>query len=271
MDIKNYILYIFLCVISTLVHSQRIDDLPAELERQKADKANCLSNLESNSRIKLLEPKLPFNGFESPPIEVLGNPTKPTQKEKSAISYLASERDRCNQMDTEWRRQNIPNEYSEVFDTYWRETKFILADLYGGKITYGDVAKARSKLSHDWATKINAINLASKEKDELAIRQREQAEALRQEETARLLAQYQRQLEADSQKSRLAIQQLEQQQAQLQLMQKQADAAQRQANFNDSLKLLQLGAPRTAPAPAFNNSINCRTTYYGNVATTNCN
>ena len=125
-----------------------------------------------------------------------------------------------------------------TYTTSWDTTKALLADLYAGSATYGDVAKARVKLEASYATKVQQKVDALIQQQAQNEQARQVAESQRQYAESQVRnaeAQRQQQLEAELQRQRVAQQQLEQQQAQLLLLQRQQRQAESAAAFNNGM------------------------------------
>lgn len=161
----------------------------------------CLAELRADSRIQAIEQKVPFDVSKGQPLEVLASKAKPNNEEKAALSFLASEGERCFDLGSEWRQKNYPPEVNALMTTYRVEMVSALADLYAGNITYGELAKFRAKQVADLKNNVDAIAAKAEAKrvakaqhqQELAAQQQQeqqQAQAqreanIRQEEEAR--------------------------------------------------------------------------------------
>jgi len=102
--------------------------------------------------------RVPIDTSKPATLEQLGNQSKPTAREKSALSFMVAEWERCLAMAAEWRKQNYAPEVDALYESYRVELKSIFADLYGGKLTFGDVAKARANMDVDYKFKLIAIS-----------------------------------------------------------------------------------------------------------------
>ena len=266
-----------------LTPTQGANDFGTNLEIQRQQSATCLANLKGDPMIMSIHNKVPVDSSKPATLEQLGNQSKPTAREKSALSFMVAEWERCMDMAVEWRKQNYAPQVDALYVSYRVELKSVFADLYGGKLTFGDVAKARAKMDLDYKFKLIAIASELQAKS-VAEEQRRQAVDLqnRNAEAQRRYAeaQNQQQRDAELQRQKVAQQQMEQQQAQLRLAQeetqRQLQQQQKNAKFQQLMHLQQFIAPlgasrlppgayRLEPPP-----INCRSVMSGNVVQTQC-
>lgn len=232
------------------------------LERNRQESVNCRTNVETNWKSSILESKLPFDGHRSPSLEQISNQSKPNAKEKAALLKFTNGLDECEALILDWRRKNFPQDLESIVAQYWSETKYVFSDLYAGKINYGVAARRRSTLATDWDTKINAV-LEAERVQIAANEQRKKQEAEAKKRFAE--AEFQRQVEVNDR--RVAQEQLlERQQAQLNLMQRQAADARRKSEIDSAMNLLQMASPRYQPP----RMITCDTDKFGNGLQTTC-
>ena len=177
--------------------------------------ADCFARLKGDDRIQSLIEKFPFDMSKAQSLEILANPMKAAAKDKAALSIWMSEGDRCAELGTDWRRKNYPASINALGNTYEATIKSAIADLYVGKLTFGEVAKIRAKEYAELQIRISV---------EVEKLQLQRADAARQRELAD--KQMEEQQKADSRRA------LEQQEYQRNIAQQQAaraEAARKQA------------------------------------------
>ena len=147
----------------------------------------CLAALKEEPRAQLLANKMPFDVVTSlQPLNVLADQSKPDEREKAALLYFVAEGERCMDLANEWRKQHYPAEINAMLNTYRVDLVATLADLYAGKITFGDVAKFRAKQAADMKNAIDAIDhtrQAARADDERSRKDKEDARAQTQRES----------------------------------------------------------------------------------------
>jgi len=260
MKTNRSVLVLAIAVFSCTAFAQFEQDVASGLEKKRQEFVACRADVAKNWQSSALESKLPFDGYKTPTLEQLGNHSKPTSKEKTSIANFVNGIDGCDAIGAEWLQKNSPPDLNSLMSYYWSETKYIIADLYAGKITYGDAAKRRAILASDWNAKRNAM-VDSFRAQAAADEQRKQA------------AESQRKREADERRfsfdQQLRDQQLrEQQRAQFNLMQQQAEETRRQNEINSALNLLQMAQPR--PAAPIIRGTSCVTKFRNGNAYTDC-
>ncbi len=221
----------------------------------------CLELLKNDPKIQPIADKVPFDATKGQQLEVLANKSKPTQREKAAISHFVSEGERCLDLGTEWRQQNFPPEVISVLGTYRVDLLSAFADLYAGTVTYGEFAKNRAKLLASLQTSVDSAVRDFQAKQEERERQRQEA-ATRQSQSDR---QEQERREALAQQQRHATQ----------LAERQHEEARRQAAIQLLLNqrpyqpiqtpVYQMPTPQRAPATR------CTSYVSGGQLITNCN
>ena len=237
----------------------------AQEEKQGQDSLACLDKLYDDSRTKSLAGKVLIDARKPASMELLANNSKPNAKDKVALSYAVAEWERCVDIQAEPRRKTLRPEIDQLINAYRLDLRSAFAELYGGKVSYGDLAKTRAKLDLDFNQKLYTLISTLQAKDLADAKQRQEAEAQRRYAEA----QNQQQREAEQQRQQEARRQLDTQEAQMQLARQQAQQQQQNNNFLQNLQLLQmLNQPRSQPRP--NVPVNCTSTRFGATVTTNC-
>jgi len=236
----------------------------------------CLDKLYDDPRAKMLAGKMLIDANKTASLEILANTSKPNAKEKPALSYVVTEWERCIDLQEESKKRVLLPEVTQEVNAYRLNLRSSFADLYGGKITFGDLARARAKLDLEFRQKINTVISVAQEKELVETRKKQETEAqIRYAE-----AKNQQQREAEQQRQLEARRQLDMQEARVRLAQQQAQQQQQNNNFLQSLQMLQMlnkqpqvqpqqvfiQQPPALPAPPRQ----CTSTRFGSTVTTNC-
>lgn len=103
--------------------------------------ADCEAQIVANKNLQILKGKLDLLNTANQPIEILANNKTPNKNEKAAISLWVDEQKRCSAPGIEYHKSQSP-EVGAILEQAYAELFISAADLYQGKITYGDFAKA---------------------------------------------------------------------------------------------------------------------------------
>jgi len=101
----------------------------------------CEAEMVANKSLQILKGKLDLLNAESQPLEILANNKKPSKKEQPAIALWVEEQKRCSAPGIAYHRSHSL-EVGAIFDQAYADLYISAADLYQGKITYGDFAQA---------------------------------------------------------------------------------------------------------------------------------
>jgi hypothetical protein len=110
-------------------------------EANQISVANCEAEIVANKNLQILKGKLDLLNAASQPLEILANNKTPSKKEMPAISLWVEEQKRCSAPGIAYHKSQSP-EVGAIFEQAYTEMFISAADLYQGKITYGDFAKA---------------------------------------------------------------------------------------------------------------------------------
>ena len=135
--------------------------------------SDCLAALEKNPEISELLLKVPADVTQGQSLEVLSNPTTPTENEKKALSFMVTEGDKCHRMGEAWRYQNYPAEINALLTTFRADAVAAFADLFVGKINFGELAKFRAKSTAEMISKATIVMAQVNSKKNLEQRQRQ--------------------------------------------------------------------------------------------------
>jgi len=123
----------------------------------KDPSSDCLMRLKDDDRFTLLFAKMPMDISKGQPIEVMADSSKVSIKEKSQLSVFVKEGQACYESGTDWRQKNYPAEANSLMISYTVDVLSAMADLYAGKMTYGEVAKYRAKRMAEFQVSINSV------------------------------------------------------------------------------------------------------------------
>lgn len=217
--------------------------------------AACIQRLGGDERLQHLFKKAPLDISKGQPLEVLANQSKATAREKSALSVLVSELDRCTELGADWRKQNYPASIIGYGNSYQSFLRSAIADLYAGKLSFGDFAKVRER---EFTELLNRINI------EVQQLQAQRAADARLQEQAAVSAEEQRKAEV-----RRSFDQAEAQRRYAEQQAIQAEESRRQAAMQYLLNQrqaqpyqvqpYQMPVPRTTNCSTFGNQTNCTT------------
>ncbi|MEK6770893.1 MAG: hypothetical protein AABY62_04535 [Pseudomonadota bacterium] len=99
------------------------------------------------SEFSIIAEKLALVSPNQQTFGMLSNASKPNAAEKMAIAGWAKARQECYGMTIEWRKQyNLPPTLMAIQDAEHSSFLNLTADLYNGKLTYGEYAKARANI-----------------------------------------------------------------------------------------------------------------------------
>ena len=118
----------------------------------------------------------------TPTVVMLADPGRPTEAERAAISAYVDAVDDCCLLGQSWRQRNYPAALNALLIQQWTRQKALIAQLYGGKITYGDFANAQS--ADDAKFQAEFAELAQKIQAEQAQRRQAQRQYEQQQSQA---------------------------------------------------------------------------------------
>lgn len=171
----------------------------------------CESQIISNKEFNILKGKLDLLNAADQPTEILANSKVPSKKEKPAIALWVEEQKRCSALGIAYHKSQS-QEIGAIYENAYAEMYISAADLYQGKLTYGEFARASVRRHQEVREQIAAV---------IARLYEQQAERARQEATAK-------ELEQQNEREKLARQQEYQLQLQLQARQQQQYQAQQE-------------------------------------------
>lgn len=135
----------------------------------------CATELKADARVQILADKLVFDETKWQALEVLANKSKPTAKEKIALSVFAAESERCLELGADWRLKTYPAAINTLLSNFRVESVTALSDLYGDNISYGEFARFRVKKMNELKNSIDTVNRELQVQEEIIKKQREDA------------------------------------------------------------------------------------------------
>lgn len=100
----------------------------------------CLLTVLNAPEYGPLTPKISFATLSAPQ---LVDATRPNSEERAALDFAVQGWQRCAAEGSSWRSQNLPPKIAGHFGRYFSDEVLMLADLYGGGLTYGDFNRRR--------------------------------------------------------------------------------------------------------------------------------
>ena len=93
---------------------------------------------------------MPLDVSKGQSIDILSNNTTPTAVEKKSIVKLMESIEACSNQGSEWSAKNYPLVINHLGAKFQSDIKIGIADLYSGKLTFGELAKRRTKMMTDF-------------------------------------------------------------------------------------------------------------------------
>lgn len=151
--------------------------LDAESDKNIQESRICLTRLADDARTKSLAGRFSPFGSNTVPMEMLANTSKPNTKEKTALSYVVAEWEKCIDIQATPRKKYLPPEANNIISSYRLDLRSGFADLYSGKSSYGDTARMRAKLDIEFKQKIDSLSARIQAQEFAEAKQRQEAEA----------------------------------------------------------------------------------------------
>gem|GEM_PF-2699811 len=146
---------------------------------------DCELQILANKDFAVLKGKLDLLNTADQPTEILGNTKTPSKTEKAVIAKWVEEYKKCSKPVIEYHMSRSL-EVGTVFENAYAELYFSAADLYQGKITYGDFARASVKRHQDARERISIIFAKSQERQRRIAAEKNQAEAAERQAAAEM-------------------------------------------------------------------------------------
>lgn len=153
----------------------------------------CFNALEKNPELQILKSKVALGSLKGQTLEMLANDKKPTPAEKVALARWDALRQPCIVLNQEWASKHQAPNIAILGDKVASEFKVSLADLYAGKITFGQFVKIRQ------------INLDKAKAEAITANQQNQITNTQQQQKQQELNQQAQQAQAQDQAQRRAL------------------------------------------------------------------
>lgn len=160
----------------------------------------CMEELITNPDFQGLYKKMPLDIRKGQSLEILSNNTKASAIEKKSILKFMDSFEACSNLGSEWRSKNYPLVIINLAESFKSETKILTADLYAGKLSFGELAKMRTKMMTEYLANLQsevakikeeraAYEQALANKAQLDLEKAQQNEEARKDRNAQLAAQ----------------------------------------------------------------------------------
>jgi hypothetical protein len=116
-----------------------------KVTKEQADK--CFDKLKSEPELQPLADKIALSNVMETTLSMLADETIPTDTEKTLISKYASMRERCEQGITAMYSYYPLDASRQIRQSFVNSATQLMVNLYKGKMTYGEFAKARKELA----------------------------------------------------------------------------------------------------------------------------
>jgi len=138
----------------------------------------CFNNLDLSPELQVLKGKVALDGLSGQTLEMLANDKRPTTAEKVALAKWDVLRQPCIKLNTEWNESRLAPNVTVIIDKVAGQFKEGLADLYSGKITYGQFARLRQ--SNSDKAKVEIANIDQQNQNN-TFQQKQQQQQLEQQ------------------------------------------------------------------------------------------
>ena len=195
---------------------------PATQTTSKPDLESCEQGILNDKRFNVLNGKIDLLHTANPSLEVLSNNKLPTKNEKAALMQWVEAQKKCSAPGIAYFKSLSPD-VGAIYEDAYADMYLSASDLYQGKITYGEFAKAGVRRHQGVRDKISQF--ISKAKAVQAEQDR-QAALIKDQEQRRKQEEITRQREIEAQKAAYAEQR--RQAALMLLIQQQQNISQQQ-------------------------------------------
>jgi hypothetical protein len=151
-NVKSKATLVLLTILST---SLLLGVLPA-MATTEVSISDCEKEIIANKSFLIFKGKLDLLNTANQPTEILANNKVPSKQEKAAISLWVEEQKRCSAPGIEYHKSQSP-EVGAIFDKAYAELFIAAADLYQGKITYGDFGRSTVRRHQEVRERIAAV------------------------------------------------------------------------------------------------------------------
>jgi hypothetical protein len=118
----------------------------------------CVEAVARRADLAPIAGKIWLGGALSQPAAFFALADKASESDKLVIAAWVNLRRECSRQGQAWVQQYAPPEFAALVSKSNSAYLSLTADLYAGKISYGDYAKARAKLFRDGEREAEAIS-----------------------------------------------------------------------------------------------------------------
>ena len=102
----------------------------------------CLAALAARPELAVLRGKFAFAEYRRQSLAMLANSDRPNAAEQTALSLWADAADSCLALGAAWRYSTLSPSSLALRNDFAQKRKALAADLYAGRLSYGEFAKA---------------------------------------------------------------------------------------------------------------------------------
>jgi len=117
----------------------------------------CFHALASSNAARHLAGKVPYLVDAEANAAQLAQSARPSKMERSELSSVLAGYEMCLDMSADWRQASYTPEAQNLLDAYWAQTKSVLGALAGGKLSYGEAARAVAENDSSYKRQIDAL------------------------------------------------------------------------------------------------------------------
>jgi hypothetical protein len=144
----------------------------------------CAMEVAKQEKFESLRSKISLTGAKDQTFAMLVDKSLASEEDKKAIVQWMTERETCWRSSIEWRDKNVHPLLRSISERNFNELNRLVADLYLGKISFGEFASKRSEFSSEqrrqWDSTIEQLNSGKRAEAERLESSRQQAEIERQ-------------------------------------------------------------------------------------------
>ncbi len=110
----------------------------------------CFRGLEHDARFDKMKVRGAVGSAIQVTLEMAASRDKASDEEKSQLSILAVARQTCLDLGKAWRRTYAPPEIAVIYETLQMRVMDLMANLYGGDITWGEYIARRRGIASEF-------------------------------------------------------------------------------------------------------------------------
>ncbi len=148
--------------------------------------APCVAAYIQSDSVAPLRKKVVLDGNWT--LDKLSDKSKPSASERKILAEAISAVQACEAQGEQWRARNMPASLIQIRREHANSTVLLAADLYAGKLTYGDHNRRDFALAEEMKTKWSAEMTALKLKEIERVETAQKAAAVSESERQRMVA-----------------------------------------------------------------------------------